>query len=276
MEGFLEKKGGSHSGLGFLPVGRRNWKRRWFVLEGAVLTYYEDFDPATNAPVGAAKGCVDLRGCQAKLCPHKPRKGTPRVHTFSIEKPKGERLLMEATGPMAEKLKFAWLRALEDAIAKSMSKEGRRASLRAAQDVDQPEHYQRLGLEKNDNLTDKDIRKAYRRVAVARHPDRGGDPEAFIALHEAYEVIINARAARREALRYGECVFEGRIKKEPKGGFGLTVCERKEGGVAIKRVVFWSCATTCVERPEGIERELPSSELSFRAGDRIVGVDGET
>ena len=148
MEGFLEKKGGSHSGLGFLPVGRRNWKRRWFVLEGAVLTYYEDFDPATNAPVGAAKGCVDLRGCQAKLCPHKPRKGTPRVHTFSIEKPKGERLLMEATGPMAEKLKFAWLRALEDAIAKSMSKEGRRASLRAAQDVDQPEHYQRLGLEK--------------------------------------------------------------------------------------------------------------------------------
>jgi hypothetical protein len=275
MEGFLEKKGGSHSGLGLLPVGRRNWKRRWFVLEGAVLTYYEDFDPATNAPVGAAKGCVDLRGCQAKLCPHKPRKGTPRVHTFSIEKPKGERLLMEATGPMAEKLKFAWLRALEDAIAKSMSKEGRRASLRAAQDVDQPEHYQRLGLEKNDNLTDKDIRKAYRRVAVARHPDRGGDPEAFIALHEAYEVIINARAARREALRYGECVFEGLIKKEPKGGFGLTVCERKEGGVAIKRVVFWSCATTCVERPEGIERELPSSELSFRAGDRIVGVDGD-
>ena len=275
MEGFLEKKGGSHSGLGFLPVGRRNWKRRWFVLEGAVLTYYEDFDPATNAPVGAAKGCVDLRGCQAKLCPHKPRKGTPRVHTFSIEKPRGERLLMEATGPMAEKLKFAWLSALEDAIAKSMSKEGRRASLRAAQDVDQPEHYQRLGLEKNDNLTDKDIRKAYRRVAVARHPDRGGDPEAFIALHEAYEVIINARAARREALRYGECVFEGRIKKEPKGGFGLTVCERKEGGVAIKRVVFWSCATKCVERPEGIERELPSSELSFRAGDRIVGVDGD-
>ena len=275
MEGFLEKKGGSHSGLGLLPVGRRNWKRRWFVLEGAVLTYYEDFDPATNAPVGAAKGCVDLRGCQAKLCPHKPRKGTPRVHTFSIEKPKGERLLMEATGPMAEKLKFAWLRALEDAIAKSMSKEGRRASLRAAQDVDAPEHYERLGLEKRDDLTDKDIRKAYRRVAVAQHPDRGGDPESFIALHEAYEVIINARAARREALRYGECVFEGRIKKEPKGGFGLTVCERKEGGVAIKRVVFWSCATTCVERPEGIERELPSSELSFRAGDRIVGVDGD-
>ena len=60
MEGFLEKKGGSHSGLGFLPVGRRNWKRRWFVLEGAVLTYYEDFDPATNAPVGAASASRTL------------------------------------------------------------------------------------------------------------------------------------------------------------------------------------------------------------------------
>ena len=275
MEGFLEKKGGSHSGLGLLPVGRRNWKRRWVVLEGALLSYYDDFDPKTNKPIGAARGCVDLRGCVAKLCPHKPRKGTARVHTFSVDKPRGERLLMEAIGPMAEKLKFAWLRALEDAIKRSTTKEGRRASLHAAQDVDAPEHYERLGLEKRLDRTDREIRSAYRRVAVAQHPDRGGNAEAFILLHEAYEVIVNARAARQDALRFGDCVFEGVMKKEPRGGFGLAVCERKEGGVAIKRIVFWSCATTCVERHEGVQRELPPSELAFRAGDRIVGVDGD-
>jgi hypothetical protein len=44
MEGFLLKKGRGESGL----FGRRNWKRRWFVLDGSYLTYYEDFNPKTN------------------------------------------------------------------------------------------------------------------------------------------------------------------------------------------------------------------------------------
>ena len=34
-EGWLEKKGGTQSG------GRRNWKKRWFVLEQQTLRYYE-------------------------------------------------------------------------------------------------------------------------------------------------------------------------------------------------------------------------------------------
>ena len=46
MEGFLFKKGRGESGI----FGRRNWKKRWFVLEGQYLTYYEDFDVKAQKP----------------------------------------------------------------------------------------------------------------------------------------------------------------------------------------------------------------------------------
>jgi hypothetical protein len=54
MEGFLTKKGRGDSGV----FGRRNWKKRWCVLEGSYLTYYEDFDPKTNT-LGAKKVYID-------------------------------------------------------------------------------------------------------------------------------------------------------------------------------------------------------------------------
>jgi hypothetical protein len=47
MEGFLLKKGRGESKY----FGRRNWKKRWFILDGQYLTYYEDFDRVKNTPL---------------------------------------------------------------------------------------------------------------------------------------------------------------------------------------------------------------------------------
>jgi len=52
MEGFLEKKGRGES-----AVGRKNWKRRWFVLEGSILTYYENFDLEKGEPINKKVKC---------------------------------------------------------------------------------------------------------------------------------------------------------------------------------------------------------------------------
>lgn len=43
------------------------------------------------------------------------------------------------------------------------------------------------------------ITKAYRRLARKKHPDKGGDPEEFKALAEAYEVmcVIDSHDPRR-------------------------------------------------------------------------------
>ena len=47
MEGFLLKKGRGESKM----FKRRNWKKRWMVLDGQYLTYYDDFDKTKNEPV---------------------------------------------------------------------------------------------------------------------------------------------------------------------------------------------------------------------------------
>lgn len=43
MEGFLWKKGTGSSAL-----GRKNWKKRWFILDNQILSYYEDFNDTTG------------------------------------------------------------------------------------------------------------------------------------------------------------------------------------------------------------------------------------
>ena len=61
MESFLFKKGRGESNSIF---SKRNWKKRWFVLDGGYLTYYETFDTNTNVPVNK-KGVAPVIGCEA-------------------------------------------------------------------------------------------------------------------------------------------------------------------------------------------------------------------
>jgi curved DNA-binding protein CbpA len=58
-----------------------------------------------------------------------------------------------------------------------------------------------LGLPASRELTDDDVRSAWRRIAAATHPDRadGGDPTAFAAAAAAYTLLRTA-AGRGEAL----------------------------------------------------------------------------
>lgn len=58
-----------------------------------------------------------------------------------------------------------------------------------------------LGLPARADLTDDDVRSAWRRVATATHPDRadGGDPGRFAAAAAAY-TTLRTRSGRGEAL----------------------------------------------------------------------------
>ncbi len=58
-----------------------------------------------------------------------------------------------------------------------------------------------LGLAASRDLTDDDVRAAWRRVAAATHPDRadGGDPAQFAAAASAYS-DLRTRFGRNEAL----------------------------------------------------------------------------
>jgi curved DNA-binding protein len=49
------------------------------------------------------------------------------------------------------------------------------------------DYYSTLGL--NRNASEDDIKKAYRKMAMKHHPDRGGDEKTFKQVSEAYEIL---------------------------------------------------------------------------------------
>jgi curved DNA-binding protein CbpA len=56
------------------------------------------------------------------------------------------------------------------------------------------QHYQSLGLKFD--ATQEEIKSAYRRLAGAHHPDRGGSPEVFRRIQAAYEAIGDPKNRR--------------------------------------------------------------------------------
>jgi curved DNA-binding protein CbpA len=83
--------------------------------------------------------------------------------------------------------------------------------------------FKALGLAPGSDLTDDDVRMAWRRVAAATHPDRddGGDPAAFADAAAAY-TVLRTHAARSEALADGRDRAIGRDARGPVPGRILT------------------------------------------------------
>ncbi|MCO5578599.1 hypothetical protein L7F22_032443 [Adiantum nelumboides] len=83
---------------------------------------------------------------------------------------------------------------------------------RAPKKSDNTKYYEILGVSKSASADD--LKKAYRKAAIKNHPDKGGDPEKFKELAQAYEVLSDPE--KREIYdQYGEDAL-----KEGMGGGG--------------------------------------------------------
>ena len=71
-------------------------------------------------------------------------------------------------------------------------------------------------LEINKNASSKDIKKAYRRLAVIHHPDKGGDPDKFKEISKAFETLSDENK-RRNYDQHGESQGDG---QNPNDMFG--------------------------------------------------------
>merc|ERR1719401_1257083 len=89
-------------------------------------------------------------------------------------------------------------------------------------DADTTKFYKVLDVEKN--ASDAEIKKAYRKLAVKHHPDKGGDPEKFKEITRAYEVLSDSDK-RSKYDRFGEDGLE-----EGGGGDPTDIFEAMFGG----------------------------------------------
>jgi len=56
--------------------------------------------------------------------------------------------------------------------------------------------YQILGVKPT--ADEREIRRAYRELVMRHHPDRGGDPQKFRQIQEAYRLLTHSKARERE------------------------------------------------------------------------------
>lgn len=79
-------------------------------------------------------------------------------------------------------------------------------------------YYTTLGLKKS--ADDKEIKRAYRKLAMKYHPDKGGDENRFKEVNTAYEVLSNTK--KRELYdMYGEAGINPNAAAQPgQGGHG--------------------------------------------------------
>lgn len=89
---------------------------------------------------------------------------------------------------------------------------------RPRRDVDTTKLYEALGVSKDASAAD--IKKAYRKLAIKHHPDKGGDPEVFKEISRAYEVLSDPEK-RKTYDEYGEEGLEGSAASDPTDIFDL-------------------------------------------------------
>lgn len=81
------------------------------------------------------------------------------------------------------------------------------------------DYYEILGVSKN--ASPDELKKAYRRLAIQHHPDRGGDEANFKELNEAYEVLKDdAKRKRYDQFGHAGVGSSAASDGAPFGGFG--------------------------------------------------------
>lgn len=105
-------------------------------------------------------------------------------------------------------------------------------------------YYELLGVRPDAQFAE--IRKAYRKLAMQYHPDRGGDPEKMRLLNEAYEVLSRKRAEynawlakqEAEAAAKAQVEAEARARAEAEATAAAKAAEAQRRAEYAERIKY--------------------------------------
>ena len=221
---------------------QRNWKKRWFILDGGHLSYYEYFDTDKNVPV-KKKGCVAVVGCKVVKVKHDDRKFTFAL-THENRKP------VKLAADDADTFHW-WTKTLARAAVGALGQSS----------INFDPYFEVLGLDKDETLTSTMLNKAFRKKGITMHPDKeGGSEESFRLVQEAYDMLVSKLEADELAAKFEDITYTAKINKGGPGvGFGMVVVEDpKTHHVLVKSV---------------LEEKMKLEEIDEAAGGQVLEGD---
>jgi hypothetical protein len=155
-------------------------------------------------------------------------------------------------------LQTDWFKALERA---SLLHEEERQRMEA------PLHYRALlGLQPEVKLSRHLIVKAFRKSSLKSHPDKGGDPERFQEIRQAYTSLLALQTEEDERRHSSEIEYEAVIEKAEGVGLGIVVLE----DTIRRRIIIQTIQKNIFLR--GLSEE---SEGQLRPGDCLTAIEND-
>jgi hypothetical protein len=221
----------------------------WVVLDRQQLTWYDRLDLADQSPK-KLKGVMFVRDAKFR------KASEPNTaHALIIE---CENVKTTFACPTAD-VQSTWYKVLSRAV---------RLHVEEATNDALPKQYRaQLGIGLEDKLSKALLARTYKRLCLQAHPDKGGNPEVFNKIKEAYNHLMTVQTYQDEMDSTEAEHYEVTLrKKDSKVGLGLSVSEdRLHNRMLVSKL---NEDAEIVEISEEAEGEI-------RPGDRIIGIDND-
>jgi curved DNA-binding protein len=136
------------------------------------------------------------------------------------------------------------------------------------------DHYNTLGVSRD--ATQEDIKKAFRKLAMTHHPDKGGNPAEFQKINEAYEVLGDPAKRQQYDNPVNHNPFNGGFQFN-QAGFDLNdlfsqvfgTNRRASGGFTQRQLYRTQVSISLLDAYNGREHTL---QLSTPSGVKVINV----
>jgi hypothetical protein len=222
-------------------------RKVWVVLDRQQLTWYDHLDLTDQLPK-KLKGVMFIRDAVLRKVAD-----TNTAHALSIECNAVKTVFYCTDATVCSN----WYKALTRSIS---------IHNLIAQNEALPKQYTlQLGLSLEEELTKANIAKAYKRLCLKEHPDKGGNPEEFNKVKEAYNYLMARQTTIDEMESTVPLQYEATIVKQAgKVGFGMSVNDDR----ANERLLVGKVQDDII-----IVDISEESGGKIRPGDRIIGID---